>query len=66
MTAVAAKLLDEFKTLAPEEQLLVRERVISMTESIQKNALNRLRGASTGKQLLAKLLEDRAGERSRG
>jgi hypothetical protein len=66
MTSVAAKLLDDFETLAPEEQLLVRERVISLTESIQRKAMERLRGASAGKELLAKLLEDRAGESARG
>jgi hypothetical protein len=66
MTSVAARLLHDFETLAPEEQLLVRERVISLTESIQRKALERLRGASEGKELLTKLLEDRAGERARG
>jgi hypothetical protein len=66
MTSIAARLLHEFKTLAPEEQLLVREQVISLTESIQRNALEHLRGASAGKNLLAKLIEDRAGERARG
>ena len=70
MTSAAAKLLDDFETLAPEEQLIVRERVISLTEKIQKDALDRLRGASEGKELLAKLLGDRAGdligERARG
>jgi hypothetical protein len=33
MTAVADKLLDDFKELAPEEQLIVRERVIFLTEA---------------------------------
>jgi hypothetical protein len=66
MTSVAAKLLDDFETLAPEEQLLVRERVISLTERIQQQALERLRGASANKELLTKLLADRAGERARG
>jgi hypothetical protein len=66
MTAVATKLLSDFEKLPPEEQLLARERVISMTESLQLQALASLRGASEGKQLVSKLLEDRAGERSRG
>ncbi len=35
MTSVAAKLLEDFKTLAPEEQLLLKERMISITESMQ-------------------------------
>jgi hypothetical protein len=66
MTAVANKLLDDFKKLAPDEQLIVRERVISLTEFRQLEALNRLRGSSAGKGLLDKLLADRAKERSRG
>jgi len=66
MTTAAARLLSDFEKLAPEEQLLVRERVISLTESIQQRAIQSLRGASEGKQLLSKLLVDRAGERDRG
>jgi hypothetical protein len=66
MTAVVERLLRDFETLAPEEQLLVRERVIHLTEGMQRNALHRLRGASEGKHLLSKLLVDRAGERDRG
>ncbi|MGA3182764.1 MAG: hypothetical protein ABSF38_20770 [Verrucomicrobiota bacterium] len=66
MTAVANKLLDDFKKLAPDEQLIVRERVISLTEVRQREALNRLRGSSAGKGLLDKLLADRARESARG
>jgi hypothetical protein len=66
MTAVANKLLDDFKKLAPDEQLIVRESVISLTEVRQREALNRLRGSSAGKGLLHKLLADRARERTRG
>ncbi len=66
MTAVANKLLDDFKKLTPDEQLIVRERVISPTEANQREALNRLRGSSAGKGLLDKLLADRARERARG
>jgi len=66
MTAVANKLLDDFKKLAPDEQLIVRESVISLTEVRQREALNRLRGSSAGKGLLDKLLAERAGERARG
>jgi len=66
MTAVANKLLDDFKKLAPEEQLIVREKVISLTEVRQREALSRLRGSSAGKGLLDKLLGDRARERTRG
>jgi hypothetical protein len=66
MTTVAARLLRDFEKLAPEEQLLVRERVISMTESIQQRAMQSLRAASEGKQLLSELLVDRVGERARG
>jgi len=66
MTAIANKLLDDFKKLAPNEQLIVRERVISLTEARQSEALNRLRGSSSGKGLVDKLLADRARERARG
>ena len=66
MTRLAERLLSDFETLAPEEQLLVRERVISLTQSIQEKALQNLRGASKGKELLSKLLADRAGERACG
>jgi hypothetical protein len=44
MTTVVARLLSDFEKLAPEEQLLVRERVISLTESIQQKAIQSLRG----------------------
>jgi hypothetical protein len=66
MTAVANKLLDDFKKLAPDEQWIVRESVVSLTEVRQREALNRLRGSSAGKGLLDKLLADRARERARG
>jgi hypothetical protein len=61
MTAVANKLLADFKKLAPDEQLVVREKVISLTEVHLREALNRLRGSSAGKGLLDKLLADRKG-----
>ena len=66
MTATAARFLDEFEKLAPDEQVLIRDQVISRTEVRQREALKRLRGSSKGKGLLAKLLEDRAKERARG
>jgi hypothetical protein len=66
MTAVVNKLLDDFDKLAPDEQVIVRERVISRTEARQSEALNRLRGSSAGKGLLDKLLADRTRERARG
>ena len=62
MTAVANKLLDDFNQLAPDEQLIVREHMVSLTEIRQREALNRLRVSSAGKSLLDKLLADRAGE----
>jgi hypothetical protein len=37
-----------------------------MNKALQREALNRLRGASEGKGLLDKLLADRAKERTRG
>ncbi len=66
MTAVANKLVEEFKKLPPNEQLIVRERLILLTEAPQREALSRLRGSSSGKGLLDKLLVDRGGERARG
>jgi hypothetical protein len=66
MTAFANKLLDDFNKLTPDEQLIVRERVISLTEIRQREALNRLRGSNAGKGLLDKLLADLARERARG
>jgi len=66
MTAIANKVLDDFKKLTPDEQLIVRERVISITEARQREALNRFRGSSVGKGLLDKLLADRALVRARG
>ena len=66
MTAVATKLLDEFKKLPPDEQLIVREQVISLTEARQHAALTRLRGCSAGEGLLEKLLAARAEERASG
>ena len=66
MTAVANKLLDDFKKLAPDEQLIVRDSVISLAQVRQREALKRLRGSSAGKGLLDKLLADRARERAGG
>jgi hypothetical protein len=66
MTAVVTKLLDEFKKLDPDDQLILRDRVLSLTAARQREALNRLRGVSAGKGLLAKLLNDRARERACG
>ena len=66
MTAIATKFLNEFEKLAPDEQVLVRNQVISRTEPRQRAALKRRRGADKGNGLLAKLLADRAKERARG
>ena len=66
MTAIATKLLDDFDKLAPDEQAIVLQKVISRTEASQREALSRLRGSSAGKGLLEKLLADRARERVRG
>ena len=66
MTATATKFLDDFKKLPPEEQVSVRDELILLTEARQREALKRLRGASRGKGLLAKLLAERAKERACG
>lgn len=66
MTAVAEKILEEFQSLAPAEQVVVAERIVSLAEERAHGALKRLRGASKGEGLLEKLLADRARERARG
>jgi uncharacterized protein (DUF1778 family) len=66
MTSLATKLLEDFQSLPPEEQLLVRERVLRLTESRQREALERLHGASAGKNALKTLLADRSRENRRG
>ena len=66
MTALASKLLDDFNKLAPTEQTVVCERIVSLAHERQRAALKRLRGASKGENLLASLLADRAKERARG
>ena len=63
MSTKAQAMLNEFETLAPEEQVLVRDQVISRTESRQRAALKRLRGADQGKGLLDALLADRTAAR---
>jgi hypothetical protein len=66
MTAMAERILAEFNSLDPQEQRLVRDRMIAATESEQRKALERLRGSGKGEHLLEKLLKDRAEERARG
>jgi hypothetical protein len=66
MTAMAERILAEFNSLDPQEQLLVRDRVLSVTQERQREALERLRGSGKGEHLLEKLLKDRAEERARG
>jgi hypothetical protein len=66
MSTRAQAILEEIRALPPREQWIVREQVVSLTQDRQREALNRLRGASRGKGLLAKLLADRAKERARG
>lgn len=65
MTSMAAKLIDDFKALPLDEQLVVRERVISLTEKHQLEALDRLAGSTIGQDLLAKLIAERTKERAR-
>jgi hypothetical protein len=66
MTALAERILAEFDSLDPQEQVLVRNRVLSVTQERQRKALERLIGSSHGKNLLGKLLEERKRERARG
>ncbi len=64
MTALAERILLEFDSLNTEEKLLVRAHVVSVTQSEQRKAIERLRGSGKGEQLLEKLLKDRAEERA--
>ena len=64
MTALAHKVIDEFKSLPPDEQLVVRDEVVSLTRARHIEALERLRGVSRDEELLAALLSDRAKQRA--
>jgi hypothetical protein len=66
MTAAAAQVLKEFEALDPQDQLLVRNQLLSTTQQRQREALERLRGSGKGEKLVERLLKDRAEERARG
>ncbi len=66
MSTKAHAILDEIKLLPPDEQREVYTEVFALAKAAQWAALKRLRGASKGEGLLAKLLADRAKERARG
>ncbi len=59
MTAAAAKVLEEFEALDPQDQMVVRDQVLSVTQQRQREALDRLRGSGKGTGLVGKLLEER-------
>jgi hypothetical protein len=59
MTALAERLLKDFETLDPQEQMVVRNHVLSLTQERQLQAIERFRGSSKGKDLVGKLLEER-------
>ncbi len=65
MTAAAARVLEDFKALAPDEQILVRNKVVSATQQGQLDALNRFAGSLQGRDLVGKLLEDRKRDKER-
>jgi hypothetical protein len=60
MTAAAKKLLTEFALLDPKEQALVKNQMLSHPQDRQLAALNRLRGATAGSDLVTKLLKERS------
>ena len=64
LTAQARKVIDEFKSLPPDEQLVARDEVVSLTRARHLEALERLRGVSRDEDLLAALLADRTKERA--
>jgi hypothetical protein len=66
MTALAERLIKDFATLDPQEQMVVRNHVLSLTQERQLQAIERLRGSAKGEHLLEKLLKNRAEERARG
>ena len=66
MSARTQSLLEQIKALPANEQAELRNEVNVLTKERQLTALNRLYGCGKGEGLLAKLLEERAKERSRG
>jgi len=54
MTAAAARVLKEFEALDPQEQLIVRHQVLSLTQQRQREAMARLLGSSKGKESAGK------------
>jgi hypothetical protein len=56
-TAAAERVLKEFEALDPQEQLVVRNHVLSVTQERQLQANERFRGSSKGKDLVGKLTE---------
>ena len=71
MSKNAQAILDEIRSLPPEERREVCDEVLQLQErqrqwKEQQAALRRLQAASKGKGLLKALLEDRARERARG
>ncbi len=66
VTTLAERIISDFRTLDPAEQLIVRAHVVAATQSEQRKTIQRLRGSGKGERLLEKLLKDRAEERARG
>ena len=72
MSTAAQTILEEIKSLTPEERREVFaglegiSREEDAVKAMQRAALDRLYGAAKGERLLEKLLADRAKERARG
>jgi hypothetical protein len=65
MTAAIARILQDFEALDPQDQIVVRNKVVSATQQLQLEALERLTGSSKGHDLLGKLLAERKRDKER-
>ncbi len=66
MTPTAERILSDFDALDPQEELMVRARVLAAAEPDRRDPIVRLRGSAGGERLLERLLSDRAEDRARG
>ena len=66
MSTKAQAVVEQIKSLPPSEQDEVCEEIVAFRKRHQREAVERLRGATAGKSLLNKLLAERARERARG
>jgi hypothetical protein len=65
MTVAATRVLKELESLSPDEQVLVCNKVVSATQKLQLDALNRFAGLLQGRDLVGKLLAERKRDKER-